>query len=175
MSEHRHHHRQESRLRQFLSAYRFEVLWLFVVFLGVFLVLEQMDVRATLLRWLKAAEQPAMRGITRIGRAVLLFIERTTVADAIGYVLILGAFAAILLRFRWRLMRAPSLTTTRCPKCNVAIQRTHRRALDHALSWFVPVRRYRCSNHECGWRGLRVVSMTSRGGPVQTPGSTAPE
>ena len=44
-----------------------------------------------------------------------------------------------------------------CPKCESSIKRMHRNIFDRFLSrTFMPnSRRYRCTNSECGWSGLR--------------------
>ena len=174
-THHHHHHRQENRAVKFLRAYRFEVIWLAIVLLGIFLVLEQIDFRAALLRWLTFAGGAALEGIDLMSSAVFTFIGHTTVADAIGYLLILGAVVAVLLRIRWRLMRAPSLTSVQCPRCRSDLHRVHRQALDHAINWYVPVRRYQCTNRECNWRGLRVGESIHRLRSAPTTRQTSPE
>lgn len=40
-----------------------------------------------------------------------------------------------------------------CPQCGGRLIRMTRRAMDRALSLFVPVRRYRCQNFSCQWEG----------------------
>ena len=40
-----------------------------------------------------------------------------------------------------------------CPICGEIPDRIRRRAIDRALSLFVPVHRYRCINPLCGWEG----------------------
>ena len=55
MSEHQHHHRRSraSKLRQFLRTYRFEIVWLIVVALGIFLIFERLSIRSSLIAWLR--------------------------------------------------------------------------------------------------------------------------
>ena len=156
----RHRRRPESKFRRFVRAYRFEIIWLAVVALGLFLLLERMSIRATIFRWLKIGIGAVFYGVSRVDNAILDFFTRTTLSDAIGYVLILGALVALVLRLRWRLVRMPSLTTIRCPQCGGEVRRVHRRPRDYLINLFVPVYRYRCSNHECRWEGLRVVAAT---------------
>jgi len=169
---HHHHHRQESRLRFFLRTYRFEVIWTIVVALGVFLILERMNIRRTLFGWLRTAAAGALHGAGHLGEVIATFISRTTFSDAVGYALILGALAAILWRLRWRAMRNPSLTQLRCPWCGGSIHRVHRHWIDHLISLYIPVRRYRCTNNQCRWHGRRVG--TSHGSTQTTPVSQRP-
>lgn len=151
-----HRHRQPSRLRLFLRRYWFEIVWLAVVALGIFLIFERMNIRQSLFRWLSRAVQALLRGVGRFGDTAVRWLSAFTLSDAIGLVLILGALVAIALRTRWRLLHTPALSALTCPKCNGAIHRVHRTRLDHLIGLYVPVRRYRCANRECKWQGLRV-------------------
>lgn len=40
-----------------------------------------------------------------------------------------------------------------CPRCNRPACRIQRRLVDRLISYFVPVRRYRCRSMGCGWEG----------------------
>lgn len=163
----RRSHKQPSRLSTFLRQYRFEIIWLIVVALGVFLVFERMDIRQSALRWLRTTAAVLLHGVGRLDNVVADFLARTTVSDAIGFVLILGALVAITLRTRWRLRHNPQYITLKCPRCGSDIHRVHRTRLDHLISAFVPVRRYRCAKRECGWKGLRVTAPKSL--PARNP------
>ena len=116
----------------------------------------------TLFRWLRIAGNSTTRAFRQLTEAGVALIARATLSDAIGYLLILTALVAILLRLRWRLMHAPSLTRIECPECGGEIHRVHRRTRDYLISLFMPVRRYSCSNSECRWRGIRLVPGSSR-------------
>ncbi len=57
-----------------------------------------------------------------------------------------------------------------CPLCSAPLVRTPRRRIDHFLSRFVPVQRYRCERFACQWQGnLRVAHF-----PVDIADNTAP-
>ena len=166
----RRHHRAEPQWRVFLRKYRFELIWLLVVALGIFLIFERMNIRVSMIRWAARGISVAVDAIGHIDNIILAFIQNTTLSDAIGYVLILGALVAITWRTRWRLMRTPSWTTIRCPECDSEIHRTHRRARDRFVGLLVPVNRYRCTNRECRWTGLRVAGAAGRRGhPATAP------
>ena len=166
--ERRHHRANESRYRQLLRRYRFELIWLSVVLLGIFLIVERMSIRVTLFRWVREGFSASRIWIDSFARGLGHLITHVTLSDAIGYLLILGALVAIALRVRWRLVHAPSLSGARCPQCDGEIHRVHRRFRDLIIGLFVPVRRYRCSNRECRWQGLRVTGSTR---PVRSRGS----
>jgi len=163
MSGHHGHHRRKSKFGSFLGAYSVEIIAAVVVGLGIFLIFERMNIRSTFFAWATIVAQNAFHALGHVDNAVADAIARLTLSNALGLVLILGAVFAIVLRVRWRLIRAESLTTLRCPRCGGSIHRVHRRAGDRVVGWFVPVRRYRCSNKECRWGGIRVA--TSEHGP----------
>jgi hypothetical protein len=152
----RSHH--QSRFGQFLRRYSFEIVWAIVIALGMFLVLERMSIRATLMRWTQQGMAILFDSVGRVANALMAFVARTTLSDALGLVLLAGALMAILLRVRWRLLRTPALTVIKCPHCGSVIHRVHRHGGDRLVRWFVPVRRYRCANRKCRWSGLRIVT-----------------
>lgn len=151
-------HRRLRSLGPSLRRYRFELIWLAVVALGVFLVLERMNIRATIIRLIRDGVAGLMRIFGRVDDATLRLLSRVTLSDAIGFILIVSALIAIVLRMRWRLMHSSSLTAMQCPRCGGTIHRVHRRARDRVLSLVLPVRRYRCANTECRWQGIRVAA-----------------
>jgi hypothetical protein len=152
--EHRRH--RETQLRQLLHAYGFEIIWLVVISLGIFLIFERLNIRGSLFAWLSLVATSALGGVDRLDDLIGAFLARITLSDAVGVVLVLAALAAIVLRVRWRVLRNPALTVLRCPRCDGQIHRVHRHAVDRLICLFVPVRRYRCANDECRWHGLRV-------------------
>ncbi len=42
----------------------------------------------------------------------------------------------------------------KCPYCGGPVERIRRRPADRLLSFFYPVRRYRCFNLACRWEGI---------------------
>lgn len=166
MSEHRGHHQRESKFSTVLRANLVEITAALVVALGLFLLLERMSIRSTLFHWATTGSQNLLRVLGRVGDALAFSIARLTLSNAIGLVLVIVAVMALILRFRWRLMRSASQTALCCPRCGGGVHRVHRRRGDRIVSFFVPVRRYRCSNRECRWCGIRVAA--SRNVPEPT-------
>lgn len=161
------HDRRPNRIVAFLRQNRFEITWLAVVALGLFLVFGRPDIRGGVLRWVRSAAAAALRGADRLAEAVDNLLARMTVSDVIGYVLILGAFVALALRVRQRLMHSSRMRALQCPKCGGQIRRVHRNRFDHLVNFLVTVRRYRCANRACGWEGIRIVAPDA--GPTSDP------
>ncbi len=158
---HHHHHRherQQSRFERLLRAYWVEALIVVALALAIFLLFEQMNIRGTLLGWAEVAGAAGLGALERLVNAVARFRAGLGLSELIAIPMLLGVLLALIWRVRWRLERTPSLTTLLCPRCKSDLHRIHRRTSDRLLGLFIPLRRYRCSNRECGWSGLRVAS-----------------
>lgn len=140
-------------MRRVLREWRVEITLVALLGLGLFLLLERLDIRITLWRWLDQAALVA-------GDAVLSFMRTflpNTLSDWIGVVMIAGVLLLARWRLRWRLLRSPSFSSQACPRCGSHLHRIHRKPYDRAIeTLIVPVRRYLCSNSACRWSGLRV-------------------
>jgi hypothetical protein len=152
-----HQHRRENRILRFLRDYP-ETLWGVMAALGLFLVVERLNIRRSLARHAVTASMTAADALGHLADA----LNRLALSDLLGLLLLMAAAAAMVYRVRWRAMHTTSLTAIRCPRCGGEVHRVHRRTADRIISWIVPVRRYRCSNRECRWEGRRV-STAGRG------------
>jgi hypothetical protein len=136
--------------------WRVEVFIVAVLAIAVFLLVERMDIRQTFLAWARQGYRTARYLFGDILRGLEAAVQRTTVSDLTGLVLLAVALAVVTWRIRWRLLRTPRYTARTCPLCGEDLQRTHRRRRDRIANLYVPVRRYRCRNRDCRWHGLRV-------------------
>jgi len=130
--------------------------------LGVFLLVERMNLRAILRRVVTEAVRWLARAALHIGQGIITRIMHTTISDAIGIILLLIAMGVLLWRIRWRIMRSSRWTRTVCPLCGSGLHRIHRRRLDRVISLLIPVGRFLCKNPECRWTGLRVTTSRAR-------------
>jgi hypothetical protein len=142
-------------LRRIWTEWRVEVLVAVLVAVAVFLLVERMQIRVTLLRWLGIGTETIGESLTAIFNTIAAFITRTTVSDLLGYALLLVAVSVVFLRVRWRVRHNPRFTELRCPTCGSELSRIHRRVSDRVVNLFAPVRRYRCRNRDCYWQGRR--------------------
>jgi hypothetical protein len=142
--------------REFLREYAVELVAAFLAFLGVFLLVEQMEIRVTILRLLRQTWRAVRGAIEASVGAVSHRIVHITTSDLLGLGLIVLAIVVVLWRVRVRLMQRHAGST--CPICGGELHRRHRRWSDRVLSLLVPVGRYRCRNKECRWEGLRTDS-----------------
>jgi hypothetical protein len=161
-----HHHRAKRRRNPFLlflKAYGVEILIVVALALAVFLLFEQMDIRATLLGWFSAAAVSGANAATRLLDTLVGFRSRIGLSELIAIPMLIGVLILLIWRIRWRLRGTAALANTHCPRCGEGLQRVHRRFPDRVISIFVPVRRYRCSNRNCGWMGVRVYTHSDPG------------
>ncbi len=161
----RRHRRQETPLHQSRREYSLEGIWLAAVGFGILLIaLDPGSARTAFARWLKSVAAGIAPALARAGQGLWAAAAALSLADVAGVILVLGAATVLAWRLRWRLMHSPALTTIRCPRCQGALHRVHRRSLDRVLSWYVPLRRYRCASRQCGWGGVRIVPASDRRG-----------
>jgi predicted RNA-binding Zn-ribbon protein involved in translation (DUF1610 family) len=136
-----------------------EILVALLALLAMFLLVERIDIRDGLLGWFASLLNGLEGLITVVFRDLLSFVQQTTLSDLVAYLLLLAVAIVLAWRLRWRLMHTPRLSELTCPRCGSDLHRIHRRTVDRALNLFVPVRRYQCKNHDCGWRGLKVTEQ----------------
>jgi len=43
-----------------------------------------------------------------------------------------------------------------CTHCGSPLHRIHRNAFDKLINYLIAINRYSCSNHECGFNGLKI-------------------
>jgi hypothetical protein len=152
-----HRPKRQGAIARVWSEWHIEILICCMVALAIFLLVERMQIRQTLLGWLRQG----LGALSGLGggmlRGVASFVRNTTLSDLTGYALLLFALAFVAWRIRWRLLRTVGLKARRCPRCGGELHRIHRRWRDRLVSLYVPVRRFRCSERNCGWSGLRVA------------------
>lgn len=138
------------------SEWRVELIIVALLAFAVFLLVERMQIRQTLLRWV----QGGLGAVRNLGVGAVTglvdFIQNSTLSDLTAYGLILISLMVVIWRTRWRLMTMPRFTASKCPKCGSDLRRIHRRGIDRLLGLFVPTRRYQCKNAQCDWQGVRI-------------------
>jgi hypothetical protein len=151
-----HGRRPENSLRRVFCAYRFEIIWLLIAVAGAILLFDRWQIHHLVTKWLEMTHSAVVGLLSAIDRSLAEFVAETSPAELVGFVLVVLALLALVMRVRWRMMHSQRLTTLSCPRCGGSIHRVHRRMPDRLLSLFLPSRRYRCGNSECRWQGLRV-------------------
>lgn len=141
-------------MKRFLREYKIELIATLMALLGIFLLVERMQIRVTILRTISLAWRTFSGTAAAVVRSVIYRILPITVSDLIGVTLILLSIVIVLWRTRLRLLQR--LAGSTCPLCGGELRRCRRDWLDRLLSLLLPVAPYRCRNEECRWEGLRV-------------------
>ena len=130
-----------------------EFVALFLAGLGIFLLVEPFEIRATLGRLVSQAAPVALE--------LLKNLRHLTASDAIAVILLAVSGVLFVNRIRYRLQTSEQLVSLKCPACGSKLHRSHRHSFERLINSFVPVFRYRCANRQCRWQGLRVKRLSS--------------
>lgn len=144
-------------MKRFFRDYAIEIIAFVIVALGLFLLFEQMDIRATVRQSISRVIDFVISAVGYVFQEVKDYAMSFTPSDALGWLLIILAIVFILWRIRYRYLHSDKWLATTCPKCGSKIYRVHRSRWDRFVGWvFLPkARRYQCSNDGCDWTGLR--------------------
>jgi len=144
-------------LKKFLSEYKIELAALLLAAFGVFLLVEQMDLRKKMAEVIQSIAAFFSFLFNQSENVFFDYIRNLRPSDLLGWFLLGLVFVLVIWRIRYRFANSDRWKMEACPKCGAELHRTHRTTLDHILSTiFLPdARRYRCNNRKCGWSGLR--------------------
>lgn len=83
--------------------------------------------------------------------------------DLVIWGAVILVIAYVIYRTRYHYRTNPRFSASACPRCGSTLKRVHRSQFDRLLSQtFLPgARRYRCSDTNCGWDGLRHARQGS--------------
>jgi len=153
-------HRRHSRSRKakkkpptlgFFKQNQIEIVGGLLLLLGVFLLVENLEIRATLygkLVWLVSA-------FGQLFSAVIGSVRGIEFSDFVGIALVIGGVVLLGHRFRSRMIsrQATLDSTVECPKCGDAMKRAPRQLGHQVLAFllYVRIKRYTCS--KCPGRG----------------------
>lgn len=161
MSQRKHRHRSRRSHDGFFYTYRLE-LGSFVLFAaGVFLLVEELEIKETIWAWLTAVFGTVFGFVDRVVGTVW----QIRGSDLVGIALILTALYLSLVRLRYHLL-ANHGRLDECPQCGSSLERVHRSAIHHLAQTVLrlKLRRYACLG--CDWKGIAVTRDTaSSGGP----------
>lgn len=144
-------------MKKILREYLVEIIALLIALLGVFLLVEQFEIRKTLLAMINRLVDFLPRFISAVKTELLVYVDSVTLSDLVGWILITLTGIVIVWRVRYRFAKSGAWRANQCPRCGGKLHRIHRNPIDRLFSWtLLPrARRYRCADPECNWAGLR--------------------
>ena len=153
--------KKHKRQGSFISEYNYEITIVVLIALGIFLLVEDLEIKHYMylgLRWFLFSIGDIIIGI-RDNIILLLEKDLFELSDLVGISLIL--FALHLAAKRWRdreIERYSELSI--CPKCGGKLQRVQRTPKQKIISLFyvAQVKNYSC--RECAFKGIKMSKKT---------------
>jgi len=153
--------KKHKRQGSFISEYNYEITIVVLIALGIFLLVEDLEIKHYMylgLRWFLFSIGDIIKGI-RDNIILLLEKDLFELSDLVGISLIL--FALHLAAKRWRdreIERYSELSI--CPNCGGKLQRVQRTPKQKIISFFyvAQVKNYSC--RECEFKGIKMSKKT---------------
>jgi len=153
--------KKHKRQGSFISEYNYEITIVVLIALGIFLLVEDLEIKHYMylgLRWFLFSIGDIIKGI-RDNIILLLEKDLFELSDLVGISLIL--FALHLAAKRWRdreIERYSELSI--CPNCGGKLQRVQRTPKQKIISLFyvAQVKNYSC--RECAFKGIKMSKKT---------------
>jgi predicted RNA-binding Zn-ribbon protein involved in translation (DUF1610 family) len=144
-------------LKQFIKEYKIEIIAALIGLFGLFLLVERLNLRDAIVAMLRATGATIAKLGQWIMDGIVQYFYNISVSDMLGWLLVMLALAFAVWRIRYRFVQSDRFSADSCPNCGADLHRVHRTSLDRSLSkTLLPeARRYRCTNPDCGWQGLR--------------------
>jgi len=154
--------RKRKRSRSKPSAwwsFRIEIAALFFFALGVFLLLEEMEIKETLFKGVVNGFKAISNGFVWLLHAIQHIFERFEFSDLVGFLFIMIALVLLLIQFRRSLLTHYAVLDV-CPECGGELRHIHRLPFQRFLSWLLrlKIRRYGC--RDCTFTGVRIRQLT---------------
>ena len=140
----------------FYQEYNFEITVVALIALGVFLLIEDLEIKHYLYEFIKVIFFTIGNLIKLLRNGSIFIIEKFEISDLVGISLILLALFLIANRWRERLIERHSILRI-CPDCNGDLQRIKRDLNQKVtgLIYFLTVKNYHCKS--CNFKGFKMV------------------
>jgi len=148
---------EKSILREFTSEIIIGILFL----LGVFLLLEEMEIKTYVFHGIVSFFQSLTNGFNNLLGVIIGTADKFETSDIVGSLLILLALFLITVRVRQKaIIRFNELSE--CPDCGGDLLHIHRNYLQRLTSkiFRLKIRRYHCKS--CEFEGLRIRAVKVR-------------
>ena len=140
----------------FYQEYNFEITVVVLIALGVFLLIEDLEIKHYLYEFIKVIFFTIGKFIKLLQNGSIFIIEKFEISDLVGISLILLALFLIANRWRERLIERHSILRI-CPDCNGDLQRIKRDLNQKVIGliYFLTVKNYHCKS--CNFKGFKLV------------------
>ncbi len=140
----------------FYQEYNFEITVVLLIALGVFLLVEEMEIKHYLYEFIKVIFFTIGNFIKLLRDTSIYIIDKFEISDLVGISLILLAIFLIANRWRERMIERHSVLRN-CPDCNGDLQRIKRDFNQKVTGfiYFLTVKNYHCKS--CNYTGFKLV------------------
>jgi hypothetical protein len=143
------------------NAFKQEFFIGFLFILGVFLLVEDMDIKIFVYNFIVSSAKNIVSFFNAIVGAILEFFRTFESSDIVGYILIASAFFLFIIRIRNKaIMRYTELDV--CPDCGSELHRVHRNSFQKTVGVLLRLKVSRYSCKSCDFDGLRLRPIKSR-------------
>jgi len=153
MARRKQDERKEQKERSFFDTYWCELSVVALLGLGIFLILEQLEIKAAVYDFMVRTGGGAWTHIRSAGRATLGWLREVKTSNLVGFTLIVTAFVLMLAKLRFRaLKRHPHISN--CPSCGADLHRIHCRPIHRILELILWIRITHYSCCKCPFRAV---------------------
>lgn len=146
----------KQKRKLFYQEYNFEITVVLLIALGVFLLVEELEIKHYLYEIIKVIFFTIGNFIKLLRDTSIYIIDKFEISDLVGISLILLAIFLIANRWRERKIERYSVLKN-CPDCNGDLQRI-KRDFNQKITgfiYFLTVKNYRCKS--CNYTGFKLV------------------
>ena len=146
----------KQKRKLFYQEYNFEITVVLLIALGVFLLVEELEIKHYLYEFIKVIFFTIGSFIKLLRDGSIFIFDKFEISDLVGISLILLALFLIANRWRERMIERYSVLRN-CPDCNGDLQRIKRDFNQKmtGLLYFLTVKNYRCKS--CNYTGFKLV------------------
>ena len=141
--------------KPFLTEYNFEIKVVILFALGIFLIIEDLDIKHFIYTFIRFIMFSIGDAIMWLRNNSLFIINQFEVSDLVGISLIIYVLYLIADRWRERMIERFSNLTT-CPQCGSELSRI-RKKLKHIMMsyiYFLNIKYYHCT--ACSYKGIEL-------------------
>lgn len=151
-----HKRKRKQRKPSFWREFSFEIRVTSLIIIGVFLILEEMEIKETAWYWIKYISTNVGGFLADLAQQSVDVISQIEVSDIVGFIMIIIAIVMMIGRVRRKMMIRHS-TLYSCPNCDIELQRKHRTPFHRflELTLFVKIKHYSCN--KCSFDGIQIV------------------
>ena len=147
---------QKPKRKPFYQEYNFEITVVVLIALGIFLLIEELEIKHYLYEFIKIIFFSIGNLIKLLRDGSIFIIDKFEISDLVGISLILLALFLIANRWRERMIERHSVFRN-CPDCNGDLQRIKRDFNQKVTGffYFLTVKNYHCKS--CNYKGFKLV------------------